>query len=214
MAFELPKPEVCEPFFRIRKPKVKKPSAEEKREKAEPGYLAKIRKLPCCVCDEPAPSHAHHLKCFDPNRGMGTKVPNRWTVPLCIECHIHGVEKIGSRQEAAWFRDRGILCLDLAAALYANSHSLESMLNVLEIHKDTAMAGKWKEILEFLKNGDELSEVSIVAKTKGLSLVQTPIVLAALEAKGHVKLRVLENRSRFYSITDRGKEVLRESRSG
>ena len=134
MAFELPKPPVEFPFFRERKPKVKKPSAEQTREKAEPGYLAKIRKLPCCVCSEPAPSQAHHLKCTG-ERGIGKKSSNRWAVPLCNDCHIYGVERVGSTKEAAWFRERGILCLDLAAALHANSHSLEAMLNVLRTHK-------------------------------------------------------------------------------
>src|SRR5512144_1973932 len=137
-AFEIPKSPIVEPFFRTRKPKVQKPSAEEKREKAEPGYLAKIRKLPCCVCDEPAPSHAHHLKCTG-ERGIGKKSSNRWAVPLCYECHINGVERVGSREEAAWFRERGILCLDLAAALYANGHRVEAMLNVLKIHREKAV---------------------------------------------------------------------------
>ena len=58
--------------------------------------------------------------------------------PICYECHINGVERIGSRQEAAWFRERGILSLDLAAALYANSHSLNAMLNVLKTHRQGA----------------------------------------------------------------------------
>jgi hypothetical protein len=126
----------CAPFFKVRIPRTKKPSAEEKREKKEPGYLAKVRKLPCCACDEPAPSQAHHLKSAEPDRAKGTKPANRFTVPLCHECHIHGVEKVGSRKEAAWFRERGIMCLDLAAALYANSHSYEAMLNVLKTHRD------------------------------------------------------------------------------
>ena len=61
---------------------------------------------------------------------------NRRAIPLCYECHINGVERVGSRQEAAWFRERGILCLDLAAALYANSHSLKAMMNVLKTHHE------------------------------------------------------------------------------
>ena len=131
MAFQVQKHAISEPFFRERKPKIKKPTAEQKREKEEPGYLTKIRKLPCCICLEPAPSQAHHLKSADPNRGRGTKAANRWCVPLCDECHIYGVERVGSRQEHAWFRDRGILCMDLAAALYANSHSLDAMLSII-----------------------------------------------------------------------------------
>ena len=123
--------------LRIRKPKERKPSAEAKREREAPGYVEKIRKLPCCIpsCNEPAPSHAHHLKCTG-ERGIGKKSSNRWAIPLCYECHINGVERLGSRQEAAWFRERGILCLDLAAALYANSHSFEAMMNVLKTHRE------------------------------------------------------------------------------
>ena len=125
------------PNFRVRRPKVKKPSAEALREREAPGYLDKIRALPCCIpgCNAPAPSHAHHLKCTG-ERGIGRKSSNRWAVPLCYECHIHGVERVGSRQEAAWFRERGILCLDLAAALYANSHSLKAMMKVLATHRE------------------------------------------------------------------------------
>ena len=59
-------------------------------------------------------------------------------IPLCYECHINGVERIGSRQEAAWFRERGILCLDLAAALHANSHSVEAKMKVLQAHSEKA----------------------------------------------------------------------------
>ena len=134
-AFQIPRPPVTAPFFRERKPKQKQETREQKREKEAPGYLVKVRRLPCCVCGEEAPSEPHHLKCAMPGRGKGTKVPNRYCLPLCNECHIYGVEKVGSRQEAAWFRERGILCLDLAAALFVNSHSHEAMLAVLTSHK-------------------------------------------------------------------------------
>jgi hypothetical protein len=131
---------VAGPNLRIRRLKEKKPSAEARREREAPAYLEKIRKLPCCIpsCNEPAPSHAHHLKCTG-ERGIGKKSSNKWAIPLCYECHINGVERVGSRHEAAWFRERGILCLDLAAALYANSHSLETMMNVLKTHREKSV---------------------------------------------------------------------------
>ena len=127
------------PNFRIRRLKKRKPSAEARREREAPGYLDKIRKLPCCIpgCDALPPSQAHHLKCTG-ERGIGKKSSNRWAVPLCSECHMNGVERVGSRQEAAWFRERGILCLDLAAALYANAHSLDAMISVLNVHCEKA----------------------------------------------------------------------------
>lgn len=122
-----------EPNFRVRRPKERTLSAEEKRECEAPGYLEKVRQLPCCIpgCNAPPPSHAHHLKCTG-ERVIGKKSSNRWAVPLCYECHIHGVERVG--QEAAWFHERRIHCLDLAAALYANSHCLEAMMKVLAAH--------------------------------------------------------------------------------
>jgi hypothetical protein len=136
MAFNIPKPAMTEPNFRVRTPKVKKVSKRSLIGK-EPDYIDKIKQLPCCVpgCTRPAPSEPHHLKCADPTRGKGMKVPDKMTVPLCHEHHINGVERVGSRVEAAWFRERGILCLDLAAALYANSHNADSMLSVLLTHK-------------------------------------------------------------------------------
>ena len=100
-AYQLSAPK-GEPNLRIRKPKDRKPSAEERREGEALGYLDKIRMLPCCIpgCDEPAPSHAHHLKCTG-ERGIGKKSSNKWAIPLCYECHINGVERVGSRQDCA-----------------------------------------------------------------------------------------------------------------
>lgn len=136
MAFDVPKPAMTEPNFRVHRPKEKKVSRRSLLGK-DPEYLEKLKQLPCCIplCKMSAPSQAHHLKSFDPTRGKGMKVPDKWTVPLCHEHHIHGVERVGSRQETSWFRERGIMCLDLAAALHANSHSLEAMLRVLMTHK-------------------------------------------------------------------------------
>jgi hypothetical protein len=142
-AFEVPRERIYG-NFRVRKPKEKQASQEQKREKEAPGHLTKVRKLPCCVCGEPAPSHAHHLKSAAP-RGVGQKVPNRWTVPLCHECHIYGIEKVGSTKEASWFRERGILCLDLAAALWANSHSQEAMEKII---RDQLAAGRCNDVKE------------------------------------------------------------------
>jgi hypothetical protein len=140
-AFEISRARSVAPFFRKRKPKERRPSAEAKREKEAPGYLDKVRSLPCCVCGAPPRSEAHHLKSAG-RRGMGQKAANRWSVPLCSEHHTKGtdaVERIAlpaATKEAAWFRSRGISCYDLAAALYLNSHSIESMLLVLRSHME------------------------------------------------------------------------------
>lgn len=55
---------------------------------ANPGHLAKVRKLPCCSCGRPGPSHAHHQH-GEPGtlKGMGLKAPDETAVPLCAGCH-------------------------------------------------------------------------------------------------------------------------------
>lgn len=40
-------------------------------------HLARVKELPCSVCDEPGPSEAHHLE-----QGL------QYTcIALCVECH-------------------------------------------------------------------------------------------------------------------------------
>ncbi len=88
-------------------------------------YLAAIRQLPCCACGAPAPSDAHHLKADTGERGAAMKATDRFAVPLCRGpqgCHTGagGVEAAGSRCEAAWFAERGVKPLVLAARLWTS----------------------------------------------------------------------------------------------
>ena len=69
------------------------------------------------------------------------------------------------------------------------------------------MTKQEKAVLDFLRSGNEFSETAIVARVRGSSFVQTPMVLTALEAKELVRLK-MENRGRFYSITPKGLETL------
>lgn len=48
-------------------------------------YLEFVRSKPCCACNRPGPSEAHH----EPMgfTGMGMKPPDYQTVPLCRACH-------------------------------------------------------------------------------------------------------------------------------
>jgi len=48
-------------------------------------YMKAVRKLPCCVCNAPAddPHHPHGVG----YRGMGTKSPDVWVIPLCRGHH-------------------------------------------------------------------------------------------------------------------------------
>ena len=48
-------------------------------------WLQHVRELDCVICWRPGPSqaaHANHLM-----KGMGTKAPDVFTVPMCPECH-------------------------------------------------------------------------------------------------------------------------------
>lgn len=62
-------------------------------------YLAFIREKPCCVCKKPGPSDAHHIAPRG-QKGMGMKVSDYHTVPLCRkhhdDWHRNGFVEIGS----------------------------------------------------------------------------------------------------------------------
>ena len=134
---DLSKP-FCAPFFKApRGPKVKKKSAAEKREGMSEKHLALIRQLPCCVCQRPS-GEAHHLK-ISAERGMGMRATDKWAVPLCHEDHINGVERVGSRNEVAWFRKHGVSPLDLAAGLWAVTGNLDAMQAVMLAHKQSLL---------------------------------------------------------------------------
>lgn len=59
-------------------------SASEKR------HIAKVKEMPCGVCDAPGPSSAHHIE-------QGSQYT---VIPLCADCHqgahngIHGQRRI------------------------------------------------------------------------------------------------------------------------
>lgn len=44
-------------------------------------HMGRVKGLPCCVCDAPPPSSAHHV--------TGDKMPRNdmRTIPLCYDCH-------------------------------------------------------------------------------------------------------------------------------
>ena len=48
-----------------------------------PRYLTYVQAEPCCGCDAPAPSEAHH----EGPRGVSQKASDFLTAPLCWRCH-------------------------------------------------------------------------------------------------------------------------------
>lgn len=53
-------------------------------------HLKFIRSLPCCSCNAISNIQAAHIRKGVPKEdkgGMGLKPSDKWTVPLCAECH-------------------------------------------------------------------------------------------------------------------------------
>ena len=87
-----------------------------------PKHLEYIRSLPCCVCQLPAPSDAHHLRLLPGGHTM--RGHDRNTVPLCRSCHTDGpnaVHSVGSKNEVAWFKSHWVDAEALVFKLWHDS---------------------------------------------------------------------------------------------
>ena len=79
-------------------------------------HLRYVASQPCAVCGR-TPSHAHHVRYAQP-RGLGLKVSDEFTVPLCATHHHHLHE---TTQEREWWLERKIDPLIIARALWQQS---------------------------------------------------------------------------------------------
>jgi hypothetical protein len=70
----------------------------------------------CLICGR-APSHAHHVRFAQP-KGLGIKVSDEFTVPLCA---IHHNENHATGDERSWWTERKIDPLSVAADLWGES---------------------------------------------------------------------------------------------
>src|SRR5262249_50051316 len=79
-------------------------------------HLRYVAGQPCAVCGR-SPSHAHHVR-YAQRRGLGIKVSDEFTVPLCATHHtqLHNTTK-----ELEWWQERKIDPLMIAAALWRDS---------------------------------------------------------------------------------------------
>jgi hypothetical protein len=82
-------------------------------------HLKVVARQPCLVCGR-TPSDPHHLRFAQP-RALGRKVRDEFTVPLCLT-HHREIHRTGD--EAAWWSDRRLEPLVIAAALWRRTHPL------------------------------------------------------------------------------------------
>jgi len=80
-------------------------------------HLKFVSSHPCLICGR-SPSDAHHVK-FAEQRGMGRKVSDRFTVPVC---RLHHRELHRRGHERTWWESHGIDPLTIATTLWHKTH--------------------------------------------------------------------------------------------
>ena len=85
-------------------------------------HLRYVATQPCVICGR-APSHAHHLR-HAQARGLGLKVSDEFTVPLCA---VHHDEIHRTTKEKAWWQERDVDPLPVAAALWRESSGVRGV---------------------------------------------------------------------------------------
>ena len=96
-------------------------------------HLRFVASQPCAICGR-SPSHAHHVR-HAQSRGIGLKVSDEFTVPLCATHHhqIHTTSK-----EREWWQQRNIDPLMIASSLWQQSRERHSDASVVEASNDQA----------------------------------------------------------------------------
>ncbi len=93
--------------------------AELKRVRSKE-HLKYVAQQPCVICGR-QPSHAHHVRFAQP-RGVGLKVSDEFTVPLCA-IHHHENHTVGNERQ--WWQDRKLDPLMVARKLWEERIQLE-----------------------------------------------------------------------------------------
>jgi hypothetical protein len=98
-------------------------------------HLDFIRGLSCIICGDNTSVQAAHIRYSDAsvgkvNSGLGKKPDDRYTIPLCGDCHTlqH------TEGEQRFWRDHGINPLGVADRLYrcsGNQEAAERIINVV-----------------------------------------------------------------------------------
>jgi DNA recombination protein Rad52 len=92
--------------------------AEPKRLR-DKAHLKFVVSQPCLICGR-QPSDPHHLRFAQP-RGIGLKVSDEFTVPLC-RGHHRQLHQAGN--EVTWWEDHKIKAMEIAKGLWEQTHPL------------------------------------------------------------------------------------------
>jgi hypothetical protein len=84
-------------------------------------HLRFVAKQPCLICGR-QPCDPHHLR-FAQSRGLGQKVSDEFTVPLC-RAHHRELHRAG--KEVDWWAKTGIEPTGMAQKLWAETHLLQT----------------------------------------------------------------------------------------
>ena len=107
-----------EPIDKIDKSVLAFPELRRHRNK---NHLRFVAKQPCLICAR-QPCDAHHLR-FAQARGLGLKVSDEFTVPLC-RGHHRELHRAGN--EASWWATTGVDAIGMARKLWAETHPVRT----------------------------------------------------------------------------------------
>jgi hypothetical protein len=97
---------------------------EPRRQRNKP-HLRFVARQPCVICGR-QPCDAHHLR-FAQTRGLGLKVSDEFTVPLC-RGHHRELHRAGN--EANWWNACGVDPMDTARKLWIETHPVRNLANL------------------------------------------------------------------------------------
>jgi hypothetical protein len=99
----------------------------ELRRHRDKSHLRFVAKQPCLICAR-QPCDAHHVR-FAQSRGLGLKVSDAFTVPLC-RGHHRELHRAGN--EASWWNTRGVDAIGAAQKLWTETHPVRASANATD----------------------------------------------------------------------------------
>jgi hypothetical protein len=91
-------------------------------------HLRFVAKQPCLICAR-QPCDAHHVR-FAQSRGLGLKVSDEFSVPLC-RGHHRELHRAGN--EAYWWSTKGVDAIGAARKLWTETHPLRNLAGAIAL---------------------------------------------------------------------------------